>query len=99
MSAKARLSASVDAHLLAAAEESVSRGAAGSVSAWVNDALRLKIDQERRLAALAAFIDEYERAHGVITEDEMRQARRRVRARAAVIRGRRRRPGGRRRTA
>ena len=99
MSAKTRLSASVDAELLAAAEEAVSRGAAGSLSAWVNDALRLKVEEERRLTALAAFVGDYEQAHGVITEDEMRQASRRARGRAVVVQGRRERPAGRRRTA
>lgn len=64
---KQRLSASVDEELIEAAEKSVARGDSESVSAWVNDALRLKLAQERRLEALAAFIAGYEGEHGEIT--------------------------------
>ena len=87
MHSKQRLSASVDADLIEAAEDAVARGGAASVSAWVNEALRLKLAQDRRLDALAAFIAEYEATHGAITEDERRQAARRARARAVAVRG------------
>ncbi len=88
MSGKERLSASVDAELLAAAQEAVERGEAESVSAWVNEALRLKADDDRRLAALDDFLAAYEADHGVITEQEMHDAARRARAGAMVARGR-----------
>jgi len=101
MSVKTRLSATVDADLIEAAEAAVARGQAGSVSAWVNDALRLKLEQERRLAALAGFVAAFEAEHGTITADELRLAARRSRARAVVVRGARAaataRPGPRRR--
>src|SRR5215475_13698177 len=84
---KERLTASVDADLIAAAESSVARGRSESVSAWVNDALRLKLDQERRLEALAAFVAAYEADYGEITPDEMNQAVRRARSRAVSVRG------------
>jgi Arc/MetJ-type ribon-helix-helix transcriptional regulator len=84
---KQRLSASVDEDLIAAAENAVARGRAESVSAWVNDALKLKLEQDRRLEALAAFIADYEADHGEITADEMKQAVRRARARAIPVRG------------
>jgi Arc/MetJ-type ribon-helix-helix transcriptional regulator len=87
MSAKQRLSASVDAELVAVAQEAVAGGQAESVSAWVNDALRLKADQDRRLRALDDFLAVYETAHGEITEEEMRDAARRARSRAVVVRG------------
>jgi Arc/MetJ-type ribon-helix-helix transcriptional regulator len=87
MSAKQRLSASVDVDLVEAAEAAVARGLAGSVSAWVNDALRLKLEQDRRLAALADFVTAYESEYGAITDEELRQAARRTRARAVVVRG------------
>ena len=58
---KVRLSASVDADLVAAAEAAVARGRLQSVSAWVNEALRAKLEHERRLDALGAFIAEYEK--------------------------------------
>lgn len=88
MNVKGRLSASVDAELMAAAQQAVTEGRAESVSAWVNDALRLKADHDRRLRALDDFFAAYEAEHGEITEDEMRDAARRARERALVVRGR-----------
>ena len=88
MSTKERLSASVDVELIAAAQQAVARGRAESVSAWVNDALRLKADHDRRLAALDEFLATYEAEHGEITEQEMHDAARRARAGAVVVRGR-----------
>ena len=79
---KARLSVSVEQELVTAAEQAVGRGRARSLSAWVNDALRLKAEHDRRLEALGAFVAAYERAHGEITVDEASQAMRRARARA-----------------
>ena len=87
MSAKERLSASVDADLVAAAQEAVAQGRAESVSAWVNEALRLKAAQDRRLRALDEFVAAFEAEHGEITEAEMSGAARRSRGRAVVVRG------------
>ncbi len=87
MTTKRRLSASVDAELVAVAQEAVTGGQAESISAWVNDALRLKADHDRRLQALDEFLAAYEAGHGEITEDEMRDAARRARERAIVVRG------------
>jgi Arc/MetJ-type ribon-helix-helix transcriptional regulator len=87
MSIKQRLSASVDAELLAVAQEAVAEGHSESVSAWVNDALRLKAQHDRRLQALDDFLAGYESEHGEITDDEMRDAARRARERAIVVRG------------
>lgn len=85
---KQRLSASVDADLIEAAEKAVAAGHSESVSAWVNEGLRLKLIQERRLQALAAFVKAYEQEHGEITPEEMEMAARRARQRAIVVRGR-----------
>ena len=82
MSRKRRLSASVDADLIEAAEEAVARGGAETLSAWVNDALRLKLGHDQRQEVLAAFIAEYEAEHGEIGEAEIRMASRRASARA-----------------
>ena len=82
---KVRLSASVDADLVAAAEAAVARGHGESVSAWVNEALRAKLEHDRRLEALEEFIGGYEAEHGEISADEMRNAVRR--ARAVAVRG------------
>lgn len=87
MTAKRRLSASVDAELLHAAEVAVSGGDADSVSAWVNDALRLKLAHDARLAALASFIGAYEAEHGEITGEDIRLAGRRASAAAIPVRG------------
>ena|SRR5215470_1821089 len=87
MSAKERLSASVDADLVAVAQEAVARGHAESVSAWVNEALRLKVAHDRRLRALDEFVAAFEAEHGEITEAEMSEAARGARGRAVVVRG------------
>lgn len=90
MSLRQRLSASVDASLFAAAEDAVARGRAPTLSAWVNDALRLKLEHEQRLEALAAYIKAYEARHGEITPEEVAGAQRNARARAIIVRKRRR---------
>ncbi len=87
MSKKQRVSATVDADLLEAAERAVRRGEATTVSAWLNDAMRLKLERERRLEALSEFIASYEAEHGVIAPEEIRAASRRTRSRALVARG------------
>jgi len=87
MTIKRRLSASVDAELVAVAQDAVAGGHAESISAWVNDALRLKVDHDHRLRALDDFLAAYETEHGEITEDDMRDAARRARGRAVVVRG------------
>jgi hypothetical protein len=65
----------------------VAAGAADSMSAWVSDALRLKLDHDRRLRGIGDFIAAYEAAHGEITEEEMEAAVRSMRERAIVVRG------------
>jgi Arc/MetJ-type ribon-helix-helix transcriptional regulator len=87
MSIKQRLSASVDAELVAVAQEAVAAGQAENVSAWVNDALRLKADHDRRLRAVDEFLAAYEAEHGEITHEEIRDAARSARGRAIVVRG------------
>ena len=87
MSTKERLSASVDADLVAVAQEAVAQGQADSVSAWVNEALRLKVAHDGRLRALDEFVAAFEAEHGEITEAEMSDAARRARGRAVVVRG------------
>lgn len=87
MIVKRRLSASVDAAVLAAAEAAVSEGRATNVSAWVNEALHRQVEHDGRMRALDAFLQSYEAKHGVITDEEMHEAARRARARAVVVRG------------
>lgn len=87
MTDKAHLTASVDRHLLELARAAVRSGRAPSLSAWVNDALRLKTERERRLDALGEFVAAAEAEGGPITGDEVAEASRRARARAVVVRG------------
>jgi Arc/MetJ-type ribon-helix-helix transcriptional regulator len=87
MSVKERLSASVDADLVAVAQEAVAQGRAESISAWVNEALRLKVAHDQRLRALDEFVAAFEAEQGEITGAEMTEAARRARGRAVVVRG------------
>jgi hypothetical protein len=87
MTAKERLSITVDSDLIAAGQAAVAAGEAESVSAWVNDALRLKADRDRKLRGLDEFITAYEAEYGEITDAEMEAAYRSMRARAIVVRG------------
>lgn len=57
------------------------------MSAWVNEALRLKADHDRRMQALDRFLAAYESEHGEITSDEIDEAVRRSRSGATVVRG------------
>ena len=87
MTTKQRLSVTVDPDLVAAAETAVRAREADTVSAWVNDAMRLKLENDARLKALAFALGEFEREHGRITDDEMAVAAREARRRAVVVRG------------
>lgn len=87
MTLKKRLSATVDAELVEASHAAVAAGDAESVSAWVNDALRLKVEHDRRLRALGSFIESYEAEHGEITQEEIAATSRWARERAIVVRG------------
>jgi hypothetical protein len=84
---KRRLSVSVRPACVEAASSAVAGGQAASVSAWVDDALRIKIEHDRRLAALAAFVASYEAEQGEITVEEIRVAARSAHRRAATVRG------------
>jgi hypothetical protein len=88
MSTKQRLSASVDAELLEQGHAAVRAGRADSLSAWVNDGLRLKAEHDQRMQAMDTFLAAYEAEHGVITESDMAEAERWARAHSTVVRGR-----------
>ena len=83
---KHRLSASVDSDLIHAAETAVAQGRSDSISSWVNDALRLKLENDRGLEALAGFLHAYEKKYGEITREEISLASRRARANAVTVR-------------
>jgi hypothetical protein len=84
---KRRLSASVDAELIDAAETAATRGEVANVSAWVNDAMRLKVEHDRGLAELAGVIADFESEHGEISRDEIEKAVRAARSGALSVRG------------
>jgi hypothetical protein len=87
MSTKSRLSASVDAELVAAGQREVAAGRAENLSAWVNEALHRQVEHDRQMRALDEFLAAFEAEHGEIGEDEVREAVRRARGRAVVVRG------------
>jgi Arc/MetJ-type ribon-helix-helix transcriptional regulator len=61
-------------------QAAVAVGKAESVSAYVNDALRLKAQHDRRLRGIDDFVAAYKGEHGEITEEEKEAAYRRVKA-------------------
>ena|SRR5256885_547526 len=82
-----RLSASVGADLIRAAEQAVAEGRAETVSAWVNEAMRRHVEHDERVRALGEFISAWEAEHGEITQEEMDAAGRAARRHAIVLRG------------
>ena len=86
MGTKRRLSASIDASIIEAAESAVASGRAVSVSAWVNEACERQIDHERRLAAMDEFLTHFEAEFGEITDADIADASRRTSATAIVVR-------------
>lgn len=77
---KRRLSASIDDELLAAAEAAVREGQAPSMSALVEDALRMQVEKSRRLAAMDEFIATLDEESGRPTDDEVERVMREWRA-------------------
>ena len=61
MISKQRLSATVDADVMQAAEAAVREGRAANVSAWVNEAMRRHMEHDRRMQALDEFIARFTR--------------------------------------
>jgi hypothetical protein len=96
MTTKTRLSASIDARLIAEAEAAVAAGAAATLSAWMNDAVRLKLEHDKRLAAAEEFFAWWEAEHGKITDDDIRRAEQWARDRTVSVRKSKQRAGRRR---
>lgn len=87
MARKQRLSASVDADLIAAGQAAVAAGTTENLSAWVSEALRRQAEHDRRLAALGEVLADFEAEHGALTDAEIAGASRWARERAVVVRG------------
>jgi hypothetical protein len=81
---KERLTVTVDRALIRAANESVARGDADSLSAWVNTALAERVAKEARLRALADAITHYEAEFGPISAADL-AARKRADLRSAIV--------------
>jgi hypothetical protein len=86
VTARERLSATVESDALAAGRAAVASGRAPSLRAWVNSALVRQAEHDVRLAALEELVAEYEATCGEITADEIAAASRSTRARAVVVR-------------
>jgi Arc/MetJ-type ribon-helix-helix transcriptional regulator len=86
MVGKRRLSVSVDAELMAAAEQAVKRGEAPTLSAYVSAGLRRQLENDRRLRAMGEFIAAFEREHGKITEPDIEESLRTLQSRAIHVR-------------
>lgn len=84
---KRRLSASIDDELLAAAEAAVREGHAPSMSALVEEALRLQVEKTRRLAAMGEFIATLDDESGRPADDEVDRVMREWRAESAALSG------------
>ena len=85
---KERLTVTVSPAFINAGNDAVSEGRAESLSAWVNAALAEKVAKERRLAALAEAVAEYEKRFGAISGQELADQARADRESATVVRGR-----------
>jgi Arc/MetJ-type ribon-helix-helix transcriptional regulator len=89
---KARLTVTVDAELVEAANQAVKAGRAESLSGWVNAALAERETKERRLRAMAEAVSAYEAEFGTISAQELAAQQRADERTAVVVRGSRR-PG------
>lgn len=87
MTTKRRLSASLDASLLDAAEQAVRSGAAPSVSAWVSQAFERQIAHDQRMSAMQEFVADFEKEFGEITHQEIAEVTKRTRSKAVIVRG------------
>jgi hypothetical protein len=86
---KERITVTLDRAIVEAGQAAVADGRADSMSGWVADALRERVEHERRLAALADAVAEYEAEHGAFTEEELAEQAREDRDAAAAVRARR----------
>jgi glycerol dehydrogenase-like iron-containing ADH family enzyme len=84
---KRRLTVTVDAELVEAANRAVASGSADSMSAWVSAALTDRARRDQQLARLGDSIADYEAEFGEITDEEIARQRRADRQHAIVVRG------------
>ena len=82
----------IDPELVEAGNRAVAKGAAGSLSAWVSQALVERARRDEQLAQLGDAIADYEAEFGEISAEEIARQRRADRQAAVVVRGVRKRP-------
>ena len=85
---KARITITVDGEVLDEVSLEVETGAAESTSAWISAAMAERLGHERRMAALAAAIADYEAEFGPITDEELERQAQIDRDAAALVRQR-----------
>ena len=90
---KRRVTITVDQEVADEVAAAVEAQPGGSVSAWVAEAMRERLERDRRLATLSALLDDHEAQHGVITDDELAEQAQQDRDAAATTRARARRAG------
>jgi len=81
---KQRMSVTIDADIVAAVDRAV-RASGESVSAWVNKALRERLEHEARLDALGVALREFEAEHGAMSDEEIAERVRDMRSRAIRV--------------
>ena len=84
---KLRLTVTVDPELVEAGNRAVAKGSAGSLSAWVSQALVDRARRDQQLAQLGEAIADYEAEFGEISAEEIARQRRADREAAVVVRG------------
>jgi len=88
-----RITITLDDVLAEAAQLAVREGRSPSVSAYVGEAVALRLKQDARLAALSELIDDYEQLHGAISDEELAEQEQSDRDAAASLRSSQRRAG------
>lgn len=79
---KRRISVSIDAELLAAAETTARRRRPANLSAWMSEAIQRQLEHEHRMEALDGFLAEFEKKFGAISSKDIAEASRWARSRA-----------------
>ncbi len=88
-----RITITLDKALAEAAQLAVGEGRSSSVSAYIGEAVELRVKRDARLAALSELVNEYEQQHGDISDSELAEQEQSDRDAAAGLRSDQRRAG------
>ncbi|NLV55430.1 MAG: hypothetical protein GXY13_07455 [Acidimicrobiales bacterium] len=86
---KRRITVTVDEEAYQAAVSAVAAGRASSVSAWVNEALTARREDDDARALLGDLLAEHQAEQGAFTPEELAEQERRDLEAAAAVRARR----------